>query len=127
MSDRLLDIFSALSSGILLDFFFFFNVTATTEIYTLSLHDALPISRRGLTERLLARVQATRVPRIAREQRSEEHTSELQSLTNLVCRLLLEKKNININDKNKEHPIIDHEFVAHNDLTQRLVTLQSKE
>src|SRR2546430_13401425 len=75
--------------------FFFFNDTATTEIYTLSLHDALPIcsssvdtgntetcaaSRGGLS---LRRNQASR---------SEEHTSELQSQSNLVCRLLLEKK-----------------------------------
>src|SRR2546430_17632246 len=72
--------------------FFFFNDTATTEIYTLSLHDALPISpvrsvfygphgkavRREDNRRALAR--------------SEEHTSELQSQSNLVCRLLLEKK-----------------------------------
>src|SRR2546430_12934408 len=71
---------------------FFFNDTATTEIYTLSLHDALPISlrRRGLavpTSRL--RLCAKRPSWL---QRSEEHTSELQSQSNLVCRLLLEKK-----------------------------------
>src|SRR2546427_4811183 len=77
-------------------FFFFFNDTATTEIYTLSLHDALPIStlieapslfpwrirgRSSLARRLMIR--------------SEEHTSELQSQSNLVCRLLLEKKKKN--------------------------------
>src|SRR5256885_3942368 len=85
----------------LLFFFFFFNDTATTEIYTLSLHDALPISssarigsaiprklrpfskKSSGTPCLLSR------PRLAR---SEEHTSELQSPCNLVCRLLLEKK-----------------------------------
>src|SRR5256885_12228619 len=79
--------------------FFFFNDTATTEIYTLSLHDALPISssRAGILRR------RSRIPRIWRtarralpwfpgSARSEEHTSELQSPCNLVCRLLLEKK-----------------------------------
>src|SRR2546423_9826521 len=70
--------------------FFFFNDTATTEIYTLSLHDALPIccSHFAQAVRHLATVRAWR-PR-----RSEEHTSELQSLAYLVCRLLLEKKKI---------------------------------
>src|SRR3712207_8674127 len=96
--------------------FFFFNDTATTEIYTLSLHDALPISSPGL------RLAAAAAPRPAcaaatsshrvrdprhhpsspsslsplrgqRPLRSEEHTSELQSRQYLVCRLLLEKKN----------------------------------
>src|SRR2546430_13374439 len=70
-------------------YFFFFNDTATTEIYTLSLHDALPIWSRPLRRRPNPRrsqqVQACR-------HRSEEHTSELQSQSNLVCRLLLEKK-----------------------------------
>src|SRR3712207_8823649 len=85
-------------------FFFFFNDTATTEIYTLSLHDALPICRDGLRRfRRLARRAADREPdarvgrgrpRVTRRQvaRSEEHTSELQSRQYLVCRLLLEKK-----------------------------------
>src|SRR2546430_7627426 len=101
--------------------FFFFNDTATTEIYTLSLHDALPICnriqdqrqerprdrrRRGRARRRPAgegaatrscdhlcapREQARRRPPSGR---SEEHTSELQSQSNLVCRLLLEKKKI---------------------------------
>src|SRR5437899_5191066 len=98
---------------------FVLNHTATTEIYTLSLHDALPISlprrstesspageRTTRTSSRLARVvrQATQVrcggwgapPPIPRRPpfawRSEEHTSELQSLRHLVCRLLLEKK-----------------------------------
>src|SRR5438093_2733358 len=72
---------------------FFFNDTATTEIYTLSLHDALPIFAGGPFS-----IQFATVDTIAPElqalsnRRSEEHTSELQSLTNLVCRLLLEKK-----------------------------------
>src|SRR5687767_15990238 len=76
-------------------FFFFFNDTATTEIYTLSLHTLFrshsPHRRRGAAEhadRLLGLLQG---PRGAA--RSEEHTSELQSLAYLVCRLLLEKKN----------------------------------
>src|SRR5256885_16657007 len=85
-------------------FFFFFNDTATTEIYTLSLHDALPICRRR-NEQLGQRGRAepgsnggTPCPRPRGENRadararSEEHTSELQSPCNLVCRLLLEKK-----------------------------------
>src|SRR5574344_2192400 len=71
-----------------LRFFFFFNDTATTEIYTLSLHDALPIwryrTRRPDTQ--------TQWPAATRRHRSEEHTSELQSPDHLVCRLLLEKK-----------------------------------
>src|SRR5262249_61952534 len=84
-------------------FFFFFNDPAPTEIYTLSLHDALPICRRERRQRAGAGAglrgdAARRRPRAARGRRrarSEEHTSELQSLTNLVCRLLLEKKKKN--------------------------------
>ena len=84
--------------------YFFFNDTATTEIYTLSLHDALPISCTRIATPLAA-VSATTLGctlpawRSASLRhtvdRSEEHTSELQSLTNLVCRLLLEKKKKN--------------------------------
>src|SRR5258708_33104752 len=77
--------------------FFFFNDTATTEIYTLSLHDALPISpRRGRdgSGRGRPRPGPLRRRRRARR-RSEEHTSELQSPDHLVCRLLLEKKKNN--------------------------------
>src|SRR5438034_11569193 len=93
-------------------FFFFFNDTATPEIYTLSLHDALPISRGGVAEAAdLAQERGRRrhAPRINDDlfgtcrsrrfheepegkARSEEHTSELQSHSDLVCRLLLEKK-----------------------------------
>src|SRR5256885_9516472 len=74
-------------------FFFFFNDTATTEIYTLSLHDALPIWRaRGPFGGPRAPVFSWCRPG-SRAARSEEHTSELQSPCNLVCRLLLEKKN----------------------------------
>src|SRR5262249_60619562 len=70
--------------------FFFFNDTATTEIYTLSLHDALPIWPGHAGD--AARDGRAAGRGAGRERRSEEHTSELQSLTNLVCRLLLEKK-----------------------------------
>src|SRR3712207_6943372 len=96
--------------------FFFFNDTATTEIYTLSLHDALPICRRGRHAQRgalgasrhgdMGRVRAAPGPRRGRGPRarrrprlggprSEEHTSELQSRQYLVCRLLLEKKKYN--------------------------------
>src|SRR2546422_7461768 len=83
-------------------YFFFFNDTATTEIYTLSLHDALPISHRTPrddpgTPHHLRRAQGSdrRLAMIAQQLlslRSEEHTSELQSRLHIVCRLLLEKK-----------------------------------
>src|SRR5688572_31656620 len=79
-------------------FFFFFNDTATTEIYTLSLHDALPISSAlcGETAWWVTRWSRTWsvaiVISFSVTDRSEEHTSELQSQSNLVCRLLLEKK-----------------------------------
>src|SRR5215467_16290210 len=77
-------------------FFFFFNDTATTEIYTLSLHDALPIWIDRI-EIIHDRLGHSGKARDGREcpcvdPRSEEHTSELQSPCNLVCRLLLEKK-----------------------------------
>src|SRR2546430_7024663 len=72
-------------------FFFFFNDTATTEIYTLSLHDALPIFRVAKREKK-RRTEAREETNQAGYGRSEEHTSELQSQSNLVCRLLLEKK-----------------------------------
>src|SRR2546425_8953066 len=71
--------------------FFFFNDTATTEIYTLSLHDALPISIVS-SPRIFANLVARRRHEVGEDPRSEEHTSELQSLAYLVCRLLLEKK-----------------------------------
>src|SRR3712207_7891228 len=88
--------------------FFFFNDTATTEIYTLSLHDALPISdpallrpgqpavlRAGAKRPVLSRVVPLDQQPRAPGHRSEEHTSELQSRQYLVCRLLLEKKKNN--------------------------------
>src|SRR2546425_13143647 len=80
---------------ILLFFFFFFNDTATTEIYTLSLHDALPISKPTSVAELLETNPGSTMEREfakVKPERSEEHTSELQSLAYLVCRLLLEKK-----------------------------------
>src|SRR2546422_4856214 len=83
-------------------FFFFFNDTATTEIYTLSLHDALPISRNSIPTESRSRLASSRAPlrftpaattaNSAGPMRSEEHTSEIQSRLHLVCRLLLEKK-----------------------------------
>src|SRR2546429_6690542 len=83
--------------------FFFFNDTATTEIYTLSLHDALPIyaAVAALVAAMASSAQVAAAERMIEKQavvdapieRSEEHTSELQSRLHLVCRLLLEKKN----------------------------------
>src|SRR5690349_24057824 len=86
---------------------FSYNDTAPTEIYTLSLHDALPICL-GLPHVLLVLDQEDGLPGLGRllgplplgaggQHRSEEHTSELQSRRDLVCRLLLEKKNIIMN------------------------------
>src|SRR2546427_10654025 len=84
-----------------ISFFFFFNDTATTEIYTLSLHDALPIcfiyDNDPTTTPACDALPTTTRPDIVPHYeggsvRSEEHTSELQSQSNLVCRLLLEKK-----------------------------------
>src|SRR5438034_6741239 len=90
--------------------FFFFNYSATTEIYTLSLHDALPIfspstydtrlidsplNRPRANEKLLrceTLTEGRRIMELVKNVRSEEHTSELQSHSDLVCRLLLEKK-----------------------------------
>src|SRR5258708_34472033 len=72
---------------------FFFNDTATTEIYTLSLHDALPICAADDAARHCAVLCGHGAPQErAQHHRSEEHTSELQSPDHLVCRLLLEKK-----------------------------------
>src|SRR5215210_9252777 len=79
--------------------FFFFNDTATTEIYTLSLHDALPISGPRPAR---SRRTPLRPARADPARRSEEHTSELQSPMYLVCRLLLEKKKKNKKKKKKK-------------------------
>src|SRR2546430_12329555 len=95
--------------------FFFFNYTATTEIYTLSLHDALPISlctspKLQPSPSLPVKPFFSCSPSISppiyppiRSFRSEEHTSELQSQSNLVCRLLLEKKNNTTNSRYSTH------------------------
>src|SRR5690606_40057701 len=89
-------------------YFFFFNDTATTEIYTLSLHDALPISGCRRAGQEAAAGHSRRLSRQSvyqddaahgRDPSSEEHTSELQSRENLVCRLLLEKKKKKRNKK----------------------------
>src|SRR5438132_14070135 len=85
-----------------LSIFFFFNDPPTTEIYTLSLHDALPISARNRRRyrRSRSATESARASPATRHwppaARSEEHTSELQSHSDLVCRLLLEKKKKNI-------------------------------
>src|SRR5205814_9632342 len=73
---------------------FFSNAAAPTDIYTLSLHDALPISTSSRRSRRgsVSATAATRYGASSAKSRSEEHTSELQSLRHLVCRLLLEKK-----------------------------------
>src|SRR2546430_15970188 len=91
--------FFLLFRSILVFFFFFFNDTATTEIYTLSLHDALPISfqKFGIASKEGCLIMRQTSPLASSRfhvlwRRSEEHTSELQSQSNLVCRLLLEKK-----------------------------------
>src|SRR2546430_4778998 len=105
-------------------FFFFFNDTATTEIYTLSLHDALPICRLSSARPYLRTSQPRPPPRVRPETpvietnppvaarpcgRSEEHTSELQSQSNLVCRLLLEKKK----KKHKRETTIRRHYKLH--------------
>src|SRR2546430_7079930 len=103
--------------------FFFFNDTATTEIYTLSLHDALPIYRQirhaPLLPHRIVRLRLVEFDQVADEpERSEEHTSELQSQSNLVCRLLLEKKK-----KKIYNPILPHPTIAnqHHNTTHNLI------
>src|SRR5215813_15604396 len=90
--------------------FFFFNDTATTEIYTLSLHDALSISSawRCRSRNIAPPACASCSMRWRARRRSEEHTSELQSRPQLVCRLLLEKK------KNKTKENLAHKIRQHN-------------
>src|SRR5438105_7221939 len=105
-------------SAYCLFFFFFFTDTATTEIYTLSLHDALPICWRWRWTRWTKLRRASRniwkcaCPKALSAsskccpswlRRSEEHTSELQSRVDLVCRLLLEKKNKNNRDSSNHN------------------------
>src|SRR2546430_7083001 len=106
--------------------FFFFNDTATTEIYTLSLHDALPIcageEKKSAADRRAAPLERSGAAQRSRrragaERRSEEHTSELQSQSNLVCRLLLEKKKkqTNMQLSNTAHQINEarHHLIDH--------------
>src|SRR5256885_12471405 len=102
---------------------FLFNDTATTEIYTLSLHDALPISEVTLYvhpanrfwDSLAGQVEIVPAEKESQllERRSEEHTSELQSPCNLVCRLLLEKKN--------QQDLCLHDEATHNKGDDRVV------
>src|SRR6266536_6686580 len=86
--------------------FFFFNDTATTEIYTLSLHDALPISTSGCTPPPGSTPPTCRTcrRRTWSRSRSEEHTSELQSRVELVCRLLPDKKKHRPDPRHRPHP-----------------------
>src|SRR3990170_8957092 len=88
-------------------FFFFFNDTATTEIYTLSLHDALPISSFFSDSSWGWKMNWD-----SSHFRSEEHTSELQSPDHLVCRLLLEKKKKIINTTNNNTPAANNHQYA---------------
>src|SRR5437773_12273086 len=103
-SRRVLSVLSCHSVSFI---FFFFNDTATTEIYTLSLHDALPIlppcasSRSRVLGRGRTFAAGRTPPRCRTGGRSEEHTSELQSHHDLVCRLLLEKKKKKIKKQQK--------------------------
>src|SRR5437870_13878034 len=106
-----LSFFVCFSNIFLCLFFFFFNDTATTEIYTLSLHDALPISVTCLSSSWRAdRSWLNKSLRLQSDTRSEEHTSELQSRGHLVCRLLLEKKK----KKNKKITYINQQKNKHN-------------
>src|SRR2546421_6719687 len=104
-------------------FFFFFNDTATTEIYTLSLHDALPISESKMASRwrrafggveevgvITALLLLSLVFTLTT--RSEEHTSELQSRSDLVCRLLLEKKKNKEIQRNLRTLIVERQAIA---------------
>src|SRR6266704_6661728 len=99
--------------------FFFFNDTATTEIYTLSLHDALPITSRFTDGRRFRHS----MPHQNGATRSEEHTSELQSRFDLVCRLLLEKKKTNESSCKNRYLFLDEKlhFLPRNSITSILL------
>src|SRR2546429_2968264 len=106
-------------------FFFFFNDTATTEIYTLSLHDALPISRVNRNKEKFRWADYINVDFggtwgwSRNVERSEEHTSELQSRLHLVCRLLLEKKK---NIEQQTSDLMQHiNILAHDGLTTEIL------
>src|SRR5437762_7876343 len=106
-----------LSDSLFQDNFFFFNAPPPPDIYTLSLHDALPICRRHDARQhrhdLAAEDHADRVGGVVargrrpQQARSEEHTSELQSPMYLVCRLLLEKKK-----KKKLHQLVNRQTIV---------------
>src|SRR5438552_13820874 len=100
--------------------FFFFNDTATTEIYTLSLHDALPISRETISgiPGIPGNPGYESVQRSSA--RSEEHTSELQSPDHLVCRLLLEKKKKNKKYKTTKKSEKTLKVNTHNNIKQHI-------
>src|SRR5437773_9021838 len=107
--------------------FFFFIRTATTEIYTLSLHDALPIYTWPCAKRSTSPATprcASRLPR-AKKKRSEEHTSELQSHHDLVCRLLLEKKNKNYGIDRLHHVENPPPYLVRLELVLRLLVRTS--
>src|SRR2546430_9945394 len=91
-----------------LQLLFFFNYTATTEIYTLSLHDALPIYS-GVKSICAAALSIVINPPGSAPGRSEEHTSELQSQSNLVCRLLLEKKKDHTMSDRMHNLVLQHQ------------------
>src|SRR5215472_19357990 len=91
-------------------FFFFFNDTATTEIYTLSLHDALPIDSEPEDQYNQYIALSSRCMHLGCPVRSEEHTSELQSLRHLVCRLLREKKK---GDRPHSRPVPGYPWLLH--------------
>src|SRR6202022_4658084 len=104
---------------------FFFNDTATTEIYTLSLHDALPIL--AASTAASGRSAEIRWPCISPPPRSEEHTSELQSHSDLVCRLLLEKKALlaRTSGRDKDKLVEEGAFAALDDQINFIVTESS--
>src|SRR5687767_15656291 len=107
-------------------FFFFFNDPATTEIYTLSLHDALPIFSRCRRADWRAQAgprQRARSNSLSRTGRSEEHTSELQSLAYLVCRLLLEKKKKKTTQQTAPTKKHHHYYTHTNSLTPQQTTM----
>src|SRR5256885_8094430 len=101
-----------------LESLFFFNDTATTEIYTLSLHDALPIYQRLMLNQSLGGWKLVGIQGRYIE-RSEEHTSELQSPCNLVCRLLLEKKTKSGIQRNKVYTTLDRHITTQRRKTER--------
>src|SRR5438552_18743596 len=100
--------------------FFFFNDASTPEIYTLSLHDALPISSNGPVSRMFTGCMGSFLTILSPSMRSEEHTSELQSPDHLVCRLLLEKKN---HTNAAIHSTLHPHLTLQNDVYFQLVSL----